>query len=198
VTRKIPLRIGSSQRSDLPDDGWSQFSRFTAPSIDRCDNEFQMLWIYTRMDAAQMVKLRIERRLKGRQRAVNTLVIYCVSPTQFPIPIETIPVFVESALPNPARGFVAAIFDEIVNSRKALVVILYESLRLAFATAILQGRLTANRSSISAAAMAKSKGYFHDPLSVGRQRSPRENRRLTPGSMSSALADLGQQLEYSR
>lgn len=159
-----------------------------------------MIWVHAKTDAAQMIELKKIRRFTCRQGSILTFVSRPMCPAcPASNGVYAVSIFSNSKLPNKARASESPIFDEVINRAKAKVMSLQILLRLSFCAPMLVRCLGSSGSFISTAAMAEAKGNFHNyPLPVGWRPAPEDSSRLTMRSMRSALADLGQQLEYIR
>ena len=171
----------------------------TAAAIHSLRHKFQMLWVHAGMHFAEMVEHQPVRCFTWRNGAAITFVVKTMSLLAFSVSLDQpISTDTRSELPNPALSFIPSIFNDVVywTKPRGVPAKVFHGLP-AYATrwCII---FICDGSFFTAPTMAGSKDYFHDPLSVGRHRLPRESQRLTLGSMSNALADLSQQLEYTR
>lgn len=118
----------ATKRPDFVDLLPRQLRSSPSVNIDDVRDRFQMIRINTGTDAAKMIQF---HALRDRTKAVNP--IRSMGSGRFPIaPHMAIPIFVRAPLPNPARRLVAAVFDEIGNRRKVVLVARKIAERLAF------------------------------------------------------------------
>ena len=157
--------LGFWRFSDFSNYFRSQRLLNSASTIYRLGNELKMIRIHARRNSAQMVEHQPKRCFRFGNGSLDALIVNAVRGTLASIVFHSpISMLFCTALPNPARRFVATIFDDVVDGRYAAGMAFQVWPRLSLHRFEL-GIVSVNYGCfVAASAVAKSKRYVHERI----------------------------------